>query len=69
MKADVNVSAYCAELKAGITRVSDLTHSYTHLVRRGEHGMAAIVRGELDQARAYMTGMVAAHDMLMEDAE
>ena len=59
-------SAYTKALKEGITRVSDLTHNYTYLVRRGEHGLAAIVRGELDSARAHMTGMVLAHDLLMQ---
>ena len=60
-------SAYVKELKAGIARVSELTTNYTNCVRDRQHGMAAICKGELESARAYLHGLTVAHDLLTEE--
>lgn len=69
METNINVSAYCAELKAGIRRVNELTEDYRVFVTNGDNGMAAMTKGQLESARSYLEGMIVAHDMLMEDTK
>jgi hypothetical protein len=57
-------SDYTAELKTGIRRVNELTNDYRTFVTQGDNGMAAMTKGQLEAARAYLEGMVAAHDLL-----
>ncbi len=60
----MNTSAYTAELKAGIRRVTELTDDYRTFLTQGDNGMAAMTKGQLEAARSYLEGMVVAHDLL-----
>lgn len=54
-------------LKQGIQRVQDLTNQYEQFLKQKDHGMAAITRGELSAARAWLAGAVAAGEAKRED--
>ena len=58
------MSAYTDALKKGIQRVNDLTADYAECLEKGNHGMAAVVRGELTTARAHLQGMQEAGEVL-----
>ncbi len=60
------MSAYTDALKQGIQRVNQLTADYADLLEKGQHGMAAVVRGELTAARAHLQGMTDAGDHFLE---
>lgn len=60
------MSAYTDALKQGIQRVNQLTADYADLLEKGQHGMAAVIRGELTAARAYLQGMTDAGDYFLE---
>ena len=57
--------AYTDALKQGIQRVSQLTADYADLLEKGQHGMAAVIRGELTAARAHLQGMTDAGDYFL----
>ena len=51
------MSAYTDALKQGIQRVSQLTADYADALETSQHGMAAVIRGELSAARAHLQGL------------
>ena len=60
------MSAYTDALKQGIQRVNQLTADYADLLEKGQHGMAAVVRGELTAARAHLQGMTDVGEILLD---
>ena len=61
------MSAYTDALKQGMQRVNDLTASYADALEQGQHGMAAVIRGELSAARAYLQGMTDAGELQLKE--
>lgn len=59
------MSKYTDALKAGMERVNDLTTSYADALEQGQHGMAAVIRGELSAARSYLQGMTDAGEFFL----
>ena len=55
-------------LKQGIQRVQELTSQYELYLKQRDHGMAAVTRGELSAARAWLQGAIAAGEAKREDA-
>ena len=60
------MSEYTEALKKGMQRVNALTADYAEALEKGQHGMAAVIRGELMAARAYLQGMTDAGDRLID---
>ena len=60
------MSAYTDALKQGIQRVNQLTSDYAEALEMGEHGVSAVIRGELSAARSYRQGMTDAGELLVE---
>ena len=56
------MSAYTEALKQGMQRVNRLTSDYADCLEKGQHAMAAVIRGELSAARAYLQGLSDAGD-------
>lgn len=63
------MSAYTDALAQGIERVNELTSQYAECLKKGNHGMAAVVRGELSAARAYLQGMTDAGEVLVDEGD
>lgn len=63
------MSAYTDALKQGIQRVNQLTADYADLLEKGQHGMAAVIRGELTAARAHLQGMQEAGELIWQGRE
>ena len=63
------MSAYTEALKQGMQRVNKLTGDYDECLRKGQHGMAAVVRGELIAARAHLQGMQEAGELIWQGRE
>ena len=60
------MSAYTDALKQGMQRVSKLTADYAEASEKRQHGLAAVLRGELKVARAYLQGMSDAGELLVD---
>jgi hypothetical protein len=60
------MSAYTDALKRGIQRVNQLTTDYADCLEKGQHGMAAVIRGELSAARAHLQGMTDVGELLVD---
>lgn len=60
------MSAYTEALKQGMQRVNALTSEYAECLEKGQHGMAAVIRGELTAARAYLQGMTDVGEILLD---
>ena len=60
------MSAYTDALKRGIQRVNALTSDYAEALEKGQHGLAAVIRGELSAARAHLQGMTDAGEVLVD---
>ncbi len=60
------MSAYTDALKQGMERINKLTADYADLLEKGQHGMAAVVRGELTAARSHLQGMTEAGKYFLE---
>ena len=60
------MSAYTDALKQGIQRVNALTSDYAEALEKGQHGLAAVIRGELSAARAHLQGMTDAGEVLVD---
>jgi N-methylhydantoinase B/oxoprolinase/acetone carboxylase alpha subunit len=60
------MSEYTDALKAGMQRVNDLTAQYAEALEISQHGMAAVIRGELSAARAYLQGMTDAGELRLK---
>lgn len=60
------MSTYTDALKQGMQRVNKLTTDYADALENGQHGMAAIIRGELTAARSYLQGMSDAGELLID---
>ena len=60
------MSAYTDALKQGIQRVNELTSQYAECLEKGNHAMAAVIRGELSAARAHLQGMTDAGEYFLE---
>lgn len=61
------MSAYTEALKQGMQRVNQLTEDYAKYLEISQHGMAAVVRGELESARAYLQGLTDAGDYFIDE--
>ena len=51
------MTTYTDALKRGMQRVNTLTADYEVALRVKDHGLAAVVRGELSAARSYLQGL------------
>lgn len=60
------MSTYTDALKEGMRRVMELTGDYEIALAQHDHGMAAIIRGQLGAARAYLQGLNDAGEMLID---
>ena len=60
------MSEYTDALKKGMKRVKQLTADYADCLEKGQHGMAAVIRGELSAARAYLQGLSDAGEYFLE---
>lgn len=60
------MSTYTDKLKEGMRRVTHLTHDYEVFLKTKQHGMAAVTRGELSAARAYLQGLTDAGEILLD---
>lgn len=60
------MSAYTDALKQGMQRVHKLTSDYADALEKGQHAMAAVIRGELSAARAYLQGMTDAGELRLK---
>ena len=61
------MSEYVDALKQGIQRVNQLTTDYADALEKGQHGVAAVIRGELTAARAYLQGMTDAGELRLKE--
>ena len=59
------MSKYADLCKAGIKRVNQLTADYADCLEKGQHAMAAVIRGELSAARAHLQGVQDAGEVLL----
>jgi hypothetical protein len=59
-------SKYTEALRAGMERVHKLTADYADCLEKGQHGMAAVIRGELSSARSNLEGLTEAYELLQE---
>ena len=60
------MSNYTDALKQGMQRVNQLTEDYAGALEKGQHAMAAVIRGELTAARAYLQGMTDAGEIRLK---
>lgn len=60
------MSIYTDKLKDGMRRVTHLTHDYEVYLKTKQNGMAAVTRGELMAARAYLQGLTDAGEVLFD---
>ena len=60
------MSDYTDALKQGMQRVNQLTSDYADCLEKGQHAMAAVIRGELSAARAYLQGMTDAGELRLK---
>ena len=60
------MSEYIDALKQGMERVNKLTSDYAECLEKGQHGMAAVIRGELTAARSYLQGMTDAGELRLK---
>ena len=60
------MSEYTDRCKEGIARVMELTADYEQALQVHDHGMAAIIRGQLGAARAYLQGLTDAGELLID---
>ena len=51
------MSAYIDAIAKGRQRVNELAFQYAKCLENGNHGMAAVLKGEESSARAYLQGM------------
>ena len=63
------MSEYTDALKQGMQRVNQLTSDYAECLEKGQHGMAAVIRGELTAARSYLQGLTDAGDLIWKGRE
>lgn len=63
------MSEYTDACKNGIERVTKLTANYEFYLKTNDHGLAAVTRGELTAARAYLQGLTDAGEMLIDKEE
>ena len=61
------MSEYTEALKRGMQRVNRLTSDYAECLEKGQHGMAAVIRGELTAARSYLQGMTDAGELRLKE--
>lgn len=61
------MSEYTDALKKGMQRVNALTSDYAEALEKGNHGMAAVIRGELSAARSYLQGMTDAGEIRIRE--
>lgn len=59
------MSAYREKCKEGIKRVQDLTEEYRQAQEAKDYGLAAVIRGQLSAAQAYLQGVVDAGEVLL----
>lgn len=57
---------YTEKCKEGIQRITLLTADYQEALLAKDHGLAAVIRGQLGAARAYLQGLTDAGDMLID---
>ena len=60
------MSEYTDKCKEGIQRVNDLTADYQAALLAQDHGLAAIIRGQLSAARSYLQGLTDAGELLLD---
>ena len=60
------MSEYTDALKEGIRRVDTLTNDYVTALRVKDHGLAAVIKGQLSAARAYLQGMTDAGELRLK---
>jgi N-methylhydantoinase B/oxoprolinase/acetone carboxylase alpha subunit len=60
------MSEYTEALKKGMQRVNALTQQYADALEISQHGVAAVIRGELTAARAYLQGMTDAGELRLK---
>jgi len=60
------MSAYTDALAQGRKRVNELAFQYAKCLEKGQHGMAAVLRGQESAARAHLQGMADAGEMLVD---
>lgn len=63
------MSEYTDACKEGIERVTLLTADYQEALLAKDHGLAAVIRGQLGAARAYLQGLSDAGGMLINKEE
>jgi len=59
------MSKYTEALQKGMQRVNQLTTDYAECLEKGQHGMAAVIRGELSAARSHLEGMTLAGEFFL----
>ena len=60
------MSEYTDALKQSMQRVNQLTSDYADCLEKGQHGMAAVIRGELTAARSYLQGLTDAGELRLK---
>ncbi len=60
------MSEYADLIKRGMKRVAKLTQDYEACLKNNHHAMAAVVRGELTTARAYLQGLSDAGEQMLK---
>jgi len=60
------MSAYTEALKEGMQRVNELTADYQEALLAQDHGLAAVIRGQIGAARAYLQGMTDAGELMLQ---
>ena len=63
------MSEYTDKCKEGIRRITLLTAEYQEALLAKDHGLAAVIRGQLGAARAYLQGLSDAGDLLIDSTE
>ena len=63
------MSAYTDKCKEAIERVALLTADYQEALLAKDHGLAAVIRGQLGAARAYLQGLSDAGELLIDKEE
>ena len=63
------MSDYTELCKEGIQRITMLTADYQEALLAKDHGLAAVIRGQLGAARAYLQGLTDAGDLLIDTEE
>ena len=60
------MSKYTDRCKEGIQRVNELTADYQEALLAQDHGLAAVIRGQIGAARAYLQGLSDAGELLID---